>query len=923
MQAIIFKYIQLFCVAVLFDNVSCDPMKLKSYKDDLLFYRTASCTASCMKYSNAECYEQICQTRKFNETEPERINAADFKINLRCRDDTSLVIEIVDGNASDSNHFGQFDYSHKENAKGNLYIVKIEHSYTFAEKILYITDSTLIPIKELIPNVTYNITVTLMLPNYQYTNAVHLDLIKTLPLEYTANKIEKSEYKLEVSKTSTKMFDVFIAWDPAEDRTCHYQIILYDRNDKDGDFQTKSISKPELLYHYVIRNQTFGAAAPVVGIRGSNRLGDESSVIDWIEIQTPTCWDWYPDDVNLEICPPYPPTNISVQSSFSFPNLYRMNVSWDKPERQPRSYQILISNSNNSYTRNVSGESTNEVFEDVQLFGDRYYVQVTAFSLGGEISRSLLESLHPVPDVDNSQTKSIILYMGCSIIGAIFVGLAIATFIHFKARSERRRHRKVYFEGLEKQRPAEIKNEDKILLLEEEIKKSFLNDGMEIDEDDIDILDGIGEGAFGFVSRGILIPTGKEVAVKRLKDMVTFDVMRNFCQEVEVMRSVDKHPNIVGIVGHCMKDIEKMMILTEYCSRGNLLDFLRNYWQKIMKCSTSKASLTNVTIAEDCSFQKPVESDVNFGSCIPEKNLIKQKNLHTVDDSLPVGIKNLIINKLYDECSDNLKPKPLFTHNCGNSCKSYVDIIEDEIRVSVKDCDCRKNQKNKLLSYLDHGNAFVENPGYDLQSKVNKPAHNSERVLTKKDLLSFALQIAKGMEFLSSNKVIHRDLAARNVCVCSDFTVKIADFGLSRDIYQENVYKKATDGKLPIKWLALESMTFQMYTSHSDVWSYGILLYEIVTLGSTPYPSIQTGNLLKLLIEGYRMEKPLNCDDNIYELMLSCWRTVPTERPTFTDIKSKLERILSEFRDNEPIHNKMFEENLRSITSSGSYLKPL
>ncbi len=118
---------------------------------------------------------------------------------------------------------------------------------------------------------------------------------------------------------------------------------------------------------------------------------------------------------------------------------------------------------------------------------------------------------------------------------------------------------------------------------------------MEIDEDDINILNTIGEGAFGFVNRGILLPTGKEVAVKRLKgkenvcslnfpankrmlyqDVVTFDVMRNFCQEVEVMRSVDKHPNIVGIVGHFMKDIERMMILTEYCSRGNLLDFLRS-----------------------------------------------------------------------------------------------------------------------------------------------------------------------------------------------------------------------------------------------------------------------------------------------------------------------------------------------------------
>lgn len=165
-----------------------------------------------------------------------------------------------------------------------------------------------------------------------------------------------------------------------------------------------------------------------------------------------------------------------------------------------------------------------------------------------------------------------------------------------------------------------------------------------------------------------------------------------------------------------------------------------------MKCATSKVSLTNVSIAEDCSFQKPVESDVNFGSCIPEKNLFKRKNIHTIDDSLPVGIKNvIIINKLYDECSDNLKPsKQLFTQHCDNACKSYVDIIEDEGRVSVKDCDCRNNQKNKILSYLEnHCNSIVENPGYDMQSKLNKSTNNnSDRILMKKDLLSFALQVS-------------------------------------------------------------------------------------------------------------------------------------------------------------------------------------
>lgn len=105
---------------------------------------------------------------------------------------------------------------------------------------------------------------------------------------------------------------------------------------------------------------------------------------------------------------------------------------------------------------------------------------------------------------------------------------------------------------------------------------------------------------------------------------------------------------------------------------------------------------------------------------------------------------------------------------------------------------------------------LVVNKLYDLQGICDTD-------LTSRDLLSFCRQIAMGMEFLASNRLVHRDLAARNVLVTSDRTLKIADFGLSRDVYEENQYKQTGNGKMPMKWMALESLTQRIYTSQSDV----------------------------------------------------------------------------------------------------------
>ncbi|XP_078351543.1 fibroblast growth factor receptor 3-like isoform X2 [Oculina patagonica] len=192
-----------------------------------------------------------------------------------------------------------------------------------------------------------------------------------------------------------------------------------------------------------------------------------------------------------------------------------------------------------------------------------------------------------------------------------------------------------------------------------------------------------------------------------------------------------------------------------------------------------------------------------------------------------------------------------------------------------------------LIEYIPYGDllGFLRR-SRGLNDKYYKdPDIMPKTSLTSDQLLKFAFEIADGMSFLAFNKIIHRDLAARNVLVGDNETCKVTDFGMAR----ESDYERKSGGRLPVKWTAYEALMYGQYTTKSDVWSYGILLYEIFTIGGKPYPKINGRQIASFLEEGKRMAKPKHLDDYLFQIMMNCWHENPQDRPTFESLKIIME----------------------------------
>ncbi|KAM6956321.1 tyrosine-protein kinase Mer [Aplochiton taeniatus] len=168
---------------------------------------------------------------------------------------------------------------------------------------------------------------------------------------------------------------------------------------------------------------------------------------------------------------------------------------------------------------------------------------------------------------------------------------------------------------------------------------------------------------------------------------------------------------------------------------------------------------------------------------------------------------------------------------------------------------------------------------------------DSPLFLPTQTLLKFMIDIALGMEYLSGRNFLHRDLAARNCMLRDDMTVCVADFGLSKKIYSGDYYRQGRISKMPVKWIAVESLADRVFTVKSDVWAFGVTMWEISTRGMTPYPGIQNHEIYDYLLDGHRLKQPVDCLDDLYEIMYSCWRADTLDRPFFPQVREMLEKL--------------------------------
>ncbi|XP_030556621.1 vascular endothelial growth factor receptor 1 isoform X6 [Drosophila novamexicana] len=491
-------------------------------------------------------------------------------------------------------------------------------------------------------------------------------------------------------------------------------------------------------------------------------------------------------------------------------------------------------------------------------------------------------------------------------VGAIFFGVLIAlcAFLAVRYREERKNHLALKAAGLANFVEGDVEQINPALSLDEQAELLPYNREFEFPRDKLKLGKQLGAGAFGVVLKGEAEGIRSDepvstVAVKMVKRTADAEVVRALVSELKIMVHLGQHLNVVNLLGAVTKNIAKreLMVIVEYCRFGNIQNFLlRN-----RKCFINQINPINDRI--DPSIMTQRISD-NF-------------DLHRDGGGLKyvnVGFPN---HPYINHVNNN------YTHthrrNSDNDPRSGTRAGRTVTGGSTYDrqLDTCATEATVMTTVPEDEHIMSNNSIQPAWRSNYKTDSTEAMTVTTTDLFSWAFQVARGMYYLSSKKVLHGDLAARNILLCEDNVVKICDFGLARSMYRGDNYKKSESGKLPIKWLALESLSDHVFSTYSDVWSFGIVLWELFSLAKVPYPGIDPNQeLFNKLNDGYRMEKPPYANQEVYEIMLECWRKNPESRPLFNVLERRFANILG-----EDVANHYLDLNDPYMRSNTEYMK--
>uniref|UniRef100_A0A6B2EPK2 Putative vascular endothelial growth factor receptor 1-like isoform x3 n=1 Tax=Phlebotomus kandelakii TaxID=1109342 RepID=A0A6B2EPK2_9DIPT len=404
----------------------------------------------------------------------------------------------------------------------------------------------------------------------------------------------------------------------------------------------------------------------------------------------------------------------------------------------------------------------------------------------------------------------------------------------------------------------------------------------------------LGAGAFGVVVKGIAqgILTYEDettVAVKMVKKNTDNEVMRALITELKIMVHLGQHLNVVNLLGAVTKNIAKreVMVIVEYCRFGNVQNFLLKHREYFINQINPETDEIDPTIQS------------------PEQRWSHDSGYEYNSKGEERRVSSMI--KKGDGPASHINSKGYLRHSGMDTFIGGMDSCNTE--ATLISTYAEGGEDNMVLSNNSVQPAWRSNYRMDYKG----PARN----VTTSDLVCWGFQVARGMDYLASRNILHGDLAARNILLCDDNVVKICDFGLARTMYKSNNYKKQGKAPLPFKWLALESISDQVFSTYSDIWSFGIVLWEFFSLAKVPYPGMDADQMLYLkLRDGYRMDKPLCANQEIYDVMLQCWCANPESRPLFSDLEQRLSNMLQ-----ESVRSHYVDLNEPYLQMNSEYLK--